>query len=111
MSIAQQLPSISLKSLSDTYPCSGPSEFLNLLMPKLSSPGSVLLLSGGNSDCAHYSIAGWDPLSIFSCKGRTCQLQFGDRLIRDEDDPVHALQDIITKIKQKDKNTHFILWR
>ncbi len=109
MSIAQQLPSISLKSLSDTYPCSGPSEFLNLLMPKLSSPGSVLLLSGGNSDCAHYSIAGWDPLSIFSSKGRTCQLQFGDRLIRDEDDPVYALQDIIAKIKQEDKSTHFIL--
>jgi para-aminobenzoate synthetase component 1 len=109
MSIAQQLPGISLKALSKTYPCSSPSKFLNLLMPKLCSPGSVLLLSGGNGDCVQHSIAGWDPLAIFSCKGKRCRLQFKDRLIHEEEDPVYALQDMLTGIERENRNIHFKL--
>jgi para-aminobenzoate synthetase component 1 len=79
-------------------------EFFTRLRPVLQSNGSILLLSGGDNDCARYSIAGWDPLAIFTCKGRECLLQLSDRQIHEKGDPLSMLQQLIEIIKKENKS-------
>jgi len=58
-------------------------------------PYAMLLLSGGELDCAGYSLMGWDPFLVFRAKGRRVALhQDGDLRVHDAD-PFAVLADIL----------------
>ena len=40
-------------------------------------PYAMLLLSGGDLDCAGYSLMGWDPFLVLAAKGRRIIVQEG----------------------------------
>ena len=52
-----------------------------------SMPGTVVLLSGGELDCAQYHILGTRPWLSFSGRGRHMAITIGEKTIRFEADP------------------------
>jgi para-aminobenzoate synthetase component I len=48
--------------------------FLAVVRSLAENTFSAVLLSGGNLDCARYSIAGWDPFVVLKSKGRRVQV-------------------------------------
>jgi para-aminobenzoate synthetase component 1 len=60
-----------------------------------STPGTVVLLSGGELDCARYHILGTRPWLRFSGRGRHMSLTIGERAIRFEADPFDTLRMIL----------------
>jgi len=95
MSIIKDFISPVLSHISDVYPCDGPDSFLRIILPLLQGREGVLLLSGTDIDCANYSIAGWDPLVIFSSVKNSCCLQVSGLCTRTEDDPLYMLQQLV----------------
>jgi para-aminobenzoate synthetase component 1 len=60
-----------------------------------STPGTVVLLSGGEMDCARYHILGTRPWLRFLGRGRHMSLTIGERAIRFEADPLDTLRTIL----------------
>ena len=60
-----------------------------------SIPGTVVLLSGGELDCAQYHVLGMKPWLSFLGRGRHMVLTMGERVIRFEADPFDTLHMII----------------
>jgi len=62
-------------------------------------PYAMLLLSGGDLDCAGYSLMGWDPFLVLRAKGRRVWVQQdGDTRVFDAD-PFVVLEDILTALE------------
>ena len=60
-----------------------------------SRPYAMLLLSGGDLDCAGYSLMGWDPFLVIRAKGRRVEVQQdGDTRVY-EADPFVVLEDLL----------------
>ena len=58
-------------------------------------PYAMLLLSGGDLDCAGYSLMGWDPFLVLRAKGRRVWVQQdGDTRVC-EADPFVVLEDLL----------------
>ena len=58
-------------------------------------PYAMLLLSGGDLDCAGYSLMGWDPFLLVRARGRRVTVaQDGDTRVVDAD-PFAVLEDIL----------------
>jgi len=58
-------------------------------------PYAMLLLSGGELDCAGYSLMGWDPFLVLRAKGRqVCVQQEGDPRVFDAN-PFTVLADLL----------------
>jgi para-aminobenzoate synthetase component 1 len=58
-------------------------------------PYAMLLLSGGELDCAGYSLMGWDPFLVLRAKGRQVLVhQEGDRRVYDAN-PFTVLEDLL----------------
>ncbi len=57
--------------------------------------GTVLLMSGGDLDCARYHILGVDPWLAFSAKGKALSLQIDSSEFRLEEDPFDLLDCLI----------------
>ena len=58
-------------------------------------PYAMLLLSGGDLDCAGYSLMGWDPFLVLRAKGRRVGVQQdGDTRVY-EADPFVVLEDLL----------------
>ncbi len=58
-------------------------------------PYAMLLLSGGDLDCAGYSIMGWDPFLVLTAKGRRVVVQQdGDSRVY-EANPFDVLEDVL----------------
>jgi para-aminobenzoate synthetase component 1 len=58
-------------------------------------PYAMLLLSGGELDCAGYSLMGWDPFLILRARGRQVLVhQEGDRRVYDAN-PFTVLEDLL----------------
>jgi len=60
-----------------------------------SIPGTVVLLSGGELDCAQYHILGTKPWLSFLGRGRQMTLTIGEQVIRFEADPFDTLRMIL----------------
>jgi para-aminobenzoate synthetase component I len=58
-------------------------------------PYAMLLLSGGDLDCAGYSLMGWDPFLVVRAKGRRVLIQQGRDSRACEADPFTVLGDIL----------------
>ncbi len=54
----------------EVFYCRSPEEFFFLFSPYMKDI-AVMLLSGGESDCSRYCIAGWDPIIILKAKGKS----------------------------------------
>ena len=62
-------------------------------------PYAMLLLSGGDLDCAGYSLMGWDPFLVLRARGRRVGVQQdGDNRVY-EADPFVVLEDILGALK------------
>ena len=58
-------------------------------------PYAMLLLSGGDLDCAGYSLMGWDPFLVIRTRGRRVEVQQdGDTRVW-EADPFAVLDDLL----------------
>lgn len=66
-------------------------DFLTAVEGPAARPGSVILLSGGDGDCARYSLAGWDPFAILTSKGRQVTIQTAGGSHGRQADPLEAL--------------------
>jgi len=62
-------------------------------------PYAMLLLSGGDLDCAGYSLMGWDPFLVLRARGRRIWVQQdGDTRVC-EADPFAVLEDLLGALK------------
>lgn len=67
-----------------------------------SMPGTVVLLSGGELDCARYHILGTRPWLSFSGRGRHMAITIGEKTIRFEADPFDTLRMILRTFRLND---------
>ena len=58
-------------------------------------PGTVLLMSGGDLDCARHHILGTDPWLIFQGRGRRMRIQAGSETLSFDADPFDTLRAIL----------------
>ena len=65
-------------------------------------PGTVVLMSGGEIDCARYHILGAKPWLTFSGRGRNMTITSGDMAVRYEGDPFDVLNMIINLYRLDD---------
>jgi len=70
-------------------------------------PGTVLLLSGGDLDCARYHLLGLWPWLTLRGKNRTMEMHVLDREIFLDQDPFDALREILDTFHLKEADTPF----
>ena len=70
-------------------------------------PGTVLLLSGGDLDCARYHLLGLWPWLTFRGKNRAMTMRVLDREIALEQDPFDTLRDVLDTFHIKAADTPF----
>jgi len=58
-------------------------------------PYAMLLLSGGDLDCAGFSLMGWDPWLVIRAKGRQVTVQRGHETRRREANPFDVLEEVL----------------
>jgi para-aminobenzoate synthetase component 1 len=58
-------------------------------------PYAMLLLSGGDLDCAGHSLMGWDPLLVLRAKGRRVLVQQGDDTQTYDGNPFDVLAEVL----------------
>ena len=58
-------------------------------------PYAMLLLSGGDLDCAGYSLMGWDPFLVLRARGRRVWVQQGRDPRVCKADPFVVLEDLL----------------
>ncbi len=66
-----------------------------LFTPLSRRPYAMLLLSGGDLDCAGYSIMGWDPFMVFRAKGKQITLEMGRKTEVRLGNPFTVLEDLL----------------
>jgi para-aminobenzoate synthetase component 1 len=76
-------------------PPPGVGDLADLFTAVRQRPYAMLLLSGGELDCAGYSLMGWDPFLVLRAKGRQVLVhQVGDRRVY-EANPFTVLEDLL----------------
>ncbi|MDI6854704.1 MAG: aminodeoxychorismate synthase component I [Deltaproteobacteria bacterium] len=70
-----------------------------LFGPLCRSPYAMLLLSGGDLDCARYSIMGWDPFLVFRAKGSHIVIEQGQQAQARLGSPFTVLQDLLNALE------------
>ncbi len=68
------IPQLSVSRISCLNSCNSAEDFFFLAMPYMKDSPSILFLSGEETDCSRYCVAGWDPLIIISSKARNARL-------------------------------------
>ena len=76
-------------------PPAGVKDLADLFTPLRRRPYAMLLLSGGDLDCAGYSIMGWDPFLVLKAKGRRVSWQQEGDLQAFQADPFTVLEDVL----------------
>jgi para-aminobenzoate synthetase component 1 len=76
-------------------PPPGVSGLAELFVALRRRPYAMLLLSGGDLDCAGYSLMGWDPFLVLRARGRRIWLQHDGGPRVSEADPFVVLEDIL----------------
>jgi len=74
-------------------------DLAELFVPLRRRPYAMLLLSGGDLDCARYSIMGWDPFLILQTKGRQVSILSGAATRSDQADPFRVLEDLLGELE------------
>ncbi len=80
------------------HPPAGVADLADLFTPLCRYPYAMLLLSGGDLDCAHYSIMGWAPFLVIRSKGRRVQIHTGNYSRLHQADPFHLLADLLAEL-------------
>src|SRR4030042_2249609 len=78
------------------------SPFTDLASRFAGMPGTVVLMSGGEIDCARYHILCAKPWLTFSGRGRNMTITSGDTAVRYEGDPFDILNMIINLYRLDD---------
>lgn len=76
--------------------------FIDLASGFAGMPGTVVLMSGGEIDCARYHMLGARPWLTFSGCGRNMTITSGDTVVRYEGDPFDILNMIINLYRLND---------
>jgi len=69
--------------------------FIDFAARFASSPGTVILMSGGNLDCARYHVLGVKPWLIFSGRNNDMKIKIEDQAFQFEADPFVTLRKIV----------------
>jgi len=80
-------------------PPPGVEDLAALFTPLRRQPYAMLLLSGGDLDCAGYSLMGWDPFLVFKSKGREIKVSQGDGERSFQADPFEMLGEILGELE------------
>ena len=80
-------------------PPAGVEDLAALFTPLRRQPYAMLLLSGGELDCAGYSLMGWDPFLVIRSKGRRVEVSQGGREQTFQADPFAVLADILDSLE------------
>jgi len=80
-------------------PPAGPADLAALFTPLRGQPYAMLLLSGGDLDCAGYSLMGWDPFLVVKSKGRRVEVSQGGEEQVLEADPFQVLGEILGSLE------------
>ncbi len=73
--------------------------FLELVENLAERSVSAVLLSGGNLDCAGYSIAAWEPFLVFRSKGQRVHLDTLSRQVMMNADPLAVLDAVFALLR------------
>jgi para-aminobenzoate synthetase component 1 len=76
-------------------PPPGVGDLAELFVAVRQGPYAMLLLSGGDLDCAGYSLMGWDPFLVLRARGRRIWLRQDGAPRVSEADPFMVLEDIL----------------
>lgn len=80
-------------------PPAGVADLTALFTPLRRHPYAMLLLSGGDLDCAGYSLMGWAPFLVVKSKGRRVAVsQGGDERVLEED-PFQVLEEVLGSLE------------
>lgn len=69
--------------------------FLERVAPMAARPYSAVFLSGGNLDCARYSMAFWNPLVVFRAKGHGVTLTTARETVTYQTHPLDVLDRLL----------------
>ena len=70
-------------------------DLADLYLPLRHRPYAMLLLSGGDLDCAGYSLMGWDPFLVLKAKGDQVRITQGQETRIYRGDPFKVLADLL----------------
>jgi len=70
-----------------------------LFLPLRRQPYAMLLLSGGDLDCARYSLMGWDPFLVLTAKGRRVEVHRDGHTLAFTADPFSILEEILAALE------------
>jgi para-aminobenzoate synthetase component 1 len=76
-------------------PPAGVGDLAELFTAVRQRPYAMLLLSGGDLDCAGYSLMGWDPFLVIRARGRRVEVQQEGGTRVWEADPFAVLEDLV----------------
>ena len=76
-------------------PPPGVADLAELFIAVRQRPYAMLLLSGGDLDCAGYSLMGWDPFLVIRARGRRVEVQQDGGARVWEADPFAVLEDLL----------------
>jgi para-aminobenzoate synthetase component 1 len=80
-------------------PPAGVEDLTALFAPLRRQPFAMLLLSGGDLDCAGYSLLGWDPFLVIKSKGRRVEVSGGNGERSFQADPFTVLEDVLGSLE------------
>jgi para-aminobenzoate synthetase component 1 len=76
-------------------PDAGEVDLAAVFAPYRRMPYAMLLLSGGDLDCASHSLMGWDPFLVVRAKGRRVQISKGEEANECVANPFTVLDDLL----------------
>ena len=74
-------------------------DLAKLFAPLRRRPYAMLLLSGGDLDCATHSLMGWEPYLVLKAKGNRIQLIMGRESIELRGNPFDILDDLLAALE------------
>jgi para-aminobenzoate synthetase component 1 len=80
-------------------PPAGVNDLAAVFAPLRRQPYAMLLLSGGELDCAGYSLMGWDPYLVLRSKGRRVEVSRGGEEQVYEADPFQVLAEVLGSLE------------
>lgn len=81
------------------FPPAGVRDLADLFQPRRHQPYAMLLLSGGELDCAGYSLMGWDPFLVLTAKGRRVLLKGPTGEKEYQADPFGVLEELLGSLE------------
>ncbi|MFP3868807.1 MAG: aminodeoxychorismate synthase component I [Desulfobacteraceae bacterium] len=83
-------------------PPAGTSGLAEWFAARRAQPYAMLLLSGGDLDCARYSLMGWDPFLVLRARGKQLNIWIGDRHQTLVAHPFRVLEEILGALELPD---------